>query len=378
MAKSAEQLAIEKYLTAGKKFTDGGAAQYAEGEELDYQNLGELDRLGFSSYEDIQTDSRYDDNEMEALRQLEEQSRDGYSARDKADLARIQSGANTANRGRQGAIQAEMDNRGLNGSGLDFVLKQQAAQDAAEQEALQALEVNAQAQNRKQDAAARLGSLSSQMKGQDFSQQAQKAAAADNINRFNTQNSISRQTQNNSGQNQANQQNWQRGNQVADNNVNANYNHRKDSMGVEQDAATTQYNYANDMYNRDQAKKAAAARKKSGIGSAIGGLAGAAIGTYVAPGVGTAAGASVGSSLGGAMFAHGGKVPGPEVVDGDDYANDVIPALLSAGEIVVPKSHARSPEKAAQFVARVQGNDSEEDLIGSLLSALSSMHVRKK
>ncbi|RYG59007.1 hypothetical protein EON64_20695, partial [archaeon] len=170
MAKSAEQLAIEKYLAAGKKFTDGGAAHYSEGDELDYQNLGELDRLGPSSYEGIQTDSRYDDNEMEALRQLEEQSIDGYSAQDKADLARIQSGANTANRGRQGAIQAEMDNRGLNGSGLDFVLKQQAAQDAAEQEALQALEVNAQAQNRKQDAAARLGSLSSQMKGQDFSQ----------------------------------------------------------------------------------------------------------------------------------------------------------------------------------------------------------------
>lgn len=375
---SAEERAVIDYKNAGNGFLEGGAAQYQKGDELDYQNLGELDRLGSSAYSGITTDSRYDDNEMEALRQLEEQSRDGYSAQDKADLARITSGANTANRGRQGAIQQEMDNRGLSGSGMDFALKQQAAQDAAEQEALQALEVNAQSQNRKQDAASRLGSLSSQMKGQDFAQDAQKAQAADNINRFNTQNSVSRQTQNNQGQNQANNQNWQRGNQVADNNVNAAYGFRKDSMGVKQDAATTDYNYANDLYNRKAAEKAAAAKKKSGMGAAIGGLAGTAAGAYFGGPAGAAAGASAGSSLGGAMFAHGGKVEGPEVTHGDDEMNDIVQAMLSPGEIVIPKSHAGNPHDAAKFVASVQGEDQEDDLIGSLLTALSNMHTRRK
>lgn len=375
---SAEERALIDYKNAGNGFLEGGAATYSKGDDLAYEDLSELDRLGPSNYGNIQTDSRYDDNEMEALRQLEEQSRDGYSAQDKADLARITSGANTANRGRQGAIQAEMDNRGLNGSGLDFVMKQQAAQDAAEHEALAALEVNAQSQNRKQEAASRLGNLSSQLKGQDFAQQAQKAAAADNINRFNTQNSVSRQIQNNQGQNQANQTNWQRTNQVADNNVNADYGFRKDTLGVKQDAATKDYDYATDLYNRQQAEKSAKAKKKAGMGAAIGGVAGTAAGAYFGGPAGAAAGASAGSALGGAMFAHGGKVPGPEVVEGDDYANDVIPALLSAGEIVVPKSHASNPHDAAKFVANVQGAEGEEDLIGSLLSALSSMHGRKK
>ncbi|RYF47987.1 MAG: hypothetical protein EOO38_11060, partial [Cytophagaceae bacterium] len=186
---SAEQRAVIDYKNAGNGFLEGGAAEYATGDELEYQQLAELERLGPSAYSNISTDSRYDENEMEALRQLEEQSRDGYSAQDKADLARITSGANTANRGRQGAIQQQMESRGLVGSGMEFALKQQAAQDAAEMEALSGLEKNAQMQDRKQNATMQLGNMSSQLQQRDFGQAAQKASAADDIARFNTQNS---------------------------------------------------------------------------------------------------------------------------------------------------------------------------------------------
>jgi hypothetical protein len=373
---SAEERAVIDYQNAGQDFIDGGAAEYQKGDDLAFQDLGELDRLGPSGYNDIVTDSRYTDNEMEALRQLEEQSKEGLTARDRADMAKVEQDANRANRGRQGAIQQQMESRGLVGSGMEFALKQQAAQDAAEMEALSGLEKNAQMQDRKQNATMQLGNMSSQLQQRDFGQAAQKASAADDIARFNTQNSNTRQQYNTEGANSSNQQNWNRGNQVADNNTNANYQYRKDSLGVNQDNATTSYNYANDMYNRKAAEKAAAAKKKSGMGAAIGGIAGAAIGTYFAPGVGTAAGASAGSALGGSMFAHGGKVEGPEVVDGDDFANDIIPVQVSAGEIVIPKSHAKDPMKAAKFVAEQNGE--ELDSIGLLLEAMASLNKGKK
>lgn len=52
----------------------------------------------------------------------------------------------------------------------------------------------------------------------------------------------------------------------------------------------------------------------------------------------------------------GGKIPGKAKVKGDSLKNDTIPALLSAGEIVLPRhvtTHKDAPKKAAEFVAAV-------------------------
>lgn len=356
MAKSAEQLALEEYLKAGKDFTAGGAAQYQEGADLDYTQLGDLDQLGPSAYNGIQTDSRYKDNEMEALRQLEEQSKDGYSARDKADLARIEGAANRANKGRQGAVKQNLAARGIGGGGLEVVMAQQAAQDAAEQEALASLEKNAQMQDRKQQATSQLGQLSSQLQSRDYNQQAQAAQANDAISRFNTQNANNVQTQNNQGINQTNQTNYNRANEVADNNVNAGYTYRKDALGVQQGGAKVQYDAASAA--REAAEQRARDRKakSKGVTGAVMGAVGAGAGAFFGGPAGASAGYAVGNGLGQA-FAHGGRVEGPELSPFDDPANDIIPATLSAGEVVLPKSVARDPQAAAQFVAKQNSMD---------------------
>lgn len=49
----------------------------------------------------------------------------------------------------------------------------------------------------------------------------------------------------------------------------------------------------------------------------------------------------------------GGKVPGKAKVAGDSRQNDTVTAKLSPGEIVVPRSHAQDPEKAAAFARAV-------------------------
>jgi hypothetical protein len=54
--------------------------------------------------------------------------------------------------------------------------------------------------------------------------------------------------------------------------------------------------------------------------------------------------------LSGTIFAGGGQVPGTPEVDGDTEKNDKVHALLSPGEVVLPRSVAKNPRKAASFV----------------------------
>jgi hypothetical protein len=56
------------------------------------------------------------------------------------------------------------------------------------------------------------------------------------------------------------------------------------------------------------------------------------------------------------MASDGGAVPGAPKVFGDDSRNDTVPAMLSPGEIVIPRSHATSPEAAADFVRALQAS----------------------
>lgn len=59
--------------------------------------------------------------------------------------------------------------------------------------------------------------------------------------------------------------------------------------------------------------------------------------------------------------AHGGIIGGEANVEGDSPENDTVPARLSPGEIVVPRSAAKSPDKAKAFIdALMKGNQDDE------------------
>ena len=65
-------------------------------------------------------------------------------------------------------------------------------------------------------------------------------------------------------------------------------------------------------------------------------------------------------AVGAAAMAKGGKVPGKPEVDGDSYANDKVPAMLSPGEIVVPRSKAKDPDKAKEFIDHIMEGKEED------------------
>jgi len=66
-------------------------------------------------------------------------------------------------------------------------------------------------------------------------------------------------------------------------------------------------------------------------------------------------------ALAGKFFAEGGVVPGEAEVPGDSYSNDKVPAMLSPGEIVIPRSKADDPDKAKEFVDKIMTEEADMD-----------------
>jgi hypothetical protein len=56
----------------------------------------------------------------------------------------------------------------------------------------------------------------------------------------------------------------------------------------------------------------------------------------------------------------GGGVPGQAKVQGDSPKNDTVPAELSPGEVVLPRSISHNPDAAAAFVQHLLGNKKKD------------------
>lgn len=351
----AQKKAYNDYMKSLEDYKDGGAPEYQQGEDLKYQDLNpdDLASLGQSDMAKITTNPRYKDAQLEALRSIEERSKNGMTAQDEADMYKLHRNVSTENRGRMGAIQNNMAARGMSGSGMDAMMQLQASQDATDREALAAMEKAGQIQNNKMNASESLGRMGGQMRSQDFGEQTARAQAADSIARFNAATRNQALSQNNQGRNDAAQSNWARGNQTSDNNVSGAYDNRKTNLSASQSAAQFGYNAATEDENARRIREAERYRRKNAwkgmLGAVIGGGA-AAYGSGGNPQA-TAAGTQVGMAAGNASYAYGGdvhskwgnhNVPYPGE---DNPANDVVKANLTPGEHVVPVS-AMSSEAA--------------------------------
>lgn len=334
------------YMQAIKDFEKNGNSQYGW--------LGDLEngpQLSDSEMGKVNVDPRYSHYEMQALQDLEQQSKDGLSLRDQADLAQLEGQVNRQNAGRQGAIQQNMAARGMGGSGMELVAQMQASQDATERQALASMEKAAMAQEGRRGATAMLGQQAGQMSARDFQQQAQKAAAQDAINRFNVAN-----------QQQIAQYNHQGRQGITNNNTQQNNQFKQNVMSAKQGGAQIQYNKGVEANN----SAAMAGQARKGQNAAIGSALGTAAGAYYGGPAGATAGGAAGGALGN-MFNQGGVVPGKANVPGDHPANDTVPAMLSPGEVVIPRTAVQEATK-----------DHGSDAIDSLLKAMTSMQKKGK
>jgi hypothetical protein len=136
-------------------------------------------------------------------------------------------------------------------------------------------------------------------------------------------------------------------------------------LNAAQQGLTGQILGANNSQNEINANTAS--KNASAVGGLLGGVGGAAVAGAGGMGkigavLGLADGGEVGpSSHVGKYFQEheaqsyksGGHVGGETRVEGDSPKNDTVPAMLSPGEIVVPRSAAQDPKKAAAFAAAV-------------------------
>lgn len=108
-----------------------------------------------------------------------------------------------------------------------------------------------------------------------------------------------------------------------------------------------------------------------------GGGSGGAEGGAEAAGGGSSL-AKTGMSL--AMMSQGGRVPGAPQVMGDSPANDTVPAKLSPGEIVIPRSHATDSKRAKEFIDHLMKSQGkgQDASYAKVLEAHRKLHERVK
>lgn len=183
--------------------------------------LEQLIQLGPSAMEGVSTDPRLAMYQQQALGELADiAAQGGLTDADRAgmELARRQAAneaqaksqqilLNEAQRGREGAMGRSLAAQLIN------------AQSAADRLSEEDLKIQQMALDRALQSQNMLGQMAGQVRGQEFGEQSDIARAEDVINQFNTQNSIATQQRNVASQNQAQQQNLQERQRIADANV---------------------------------------------------------------------------------------------------------------------------------------------------------------
>jgi hypothetical protein len=238
-----------------------------------------------SAMEGVSTDPRLKTQQMSALEQLAGIAETGMSPADQAAFELARRNSAQEEQARQGQILQEMQARGQGGSGMELISRLKSNQSAADrlQEA-QLQQAQAQQQARMQ-ALGQVGNLSSQVREQDFGEQARIAQATDMINQFNAQNQQGVQSRNVGSKNQAQMANLQNQQNILNQNVGLRNQQQQFNKGLSQQQFQNEITKqglksgANTQLGSNYAQSAANAAAMEGqlIGAAIG--AGATVAT---------------------------------------------------------------------------------------------------
>jgi hypothetical protein len=349
----------------------------------------------------VQGNQQAQQAQLQALQILQQTGQTGMTPQSQAALAQIRQQVAADTNSKQQAIQQQFAAQGQGGSGAQLIGELQNAQSGANQESTAGNQVAAMAAQNALQAIGQAGTLGGQIQGQQFGEQAQKAQAQDIINQFNTANQLGVQQQNVGASNQAQAQNL--ANQQALANANTQQANQEllrqnqaqnqeylESLGAAQTINQGAQGYAGTMTGLGSQAAQSASAPYTAIGSGLG-----AVGSYMnsnsnSPSNGGGSNNSVsnnyyannegsvlpGSPLnapiapsqnqsafarggiiakynegGDAMdyqggkttdYRQGGPVPGRAPVKGDSPKNDIVKAMLSPGEMVVPRTLAKT------------------------------------
>jgi hypothetical protein len=294
----------------GRLFS-GGARKKAE--ELSNQAFAEIDALGLppneamplllekfksagmytpeleqginhevSKVAGIKEDPMLKDAQMRALETLQKTGRGGLSASDRAAFNKLRQDTQRDAEAKRQQIIQNMQARGQAGGGAELAASLLSSQAAADEQSAGGDRLASAASERALQAIMGAGDLGGRVRGQDLDFNKTTAAAQDEMERFNIQNAINRQSRNVGSKNQAQQSNLAQQQAIMDANA---------QMANQEQARQSQARqaYYQDLANRanmrgqarlgqaniQSGKAAQTAQTFAGIGSGVGAAAGA-------------------------------------------------------------------------------------------------------
>lgn len=332
---------------------------------------------GSNAYDNANVDPATREAEMSALSQMQDVSDSGgMTGEMKAQLSAALNTANTNTQGERGSILDSLAQRGVSNSLMGPAAQMAAAGQDAQTANLAATQSAGQAEQNALTAMSQSGTLAGNIHNQDYTEQANKAAAQNAINQWNAQNTTANNQFNATNQQAANTYNTQNAQTIGNANTqNANARTQYNSVTAPQTAYqdAMQKAEAQAGIGSQQASQATGqGQQNAGIMGVLTGLGastlfggnqvgtggsssgsgggGGAGGMFSSLGSGSGASGGAADAEAGMAAAHGAIVPGHAQVSGDSPRNDTVPARLSPGEVVIPRSQAQSPELAKQFV----------------------------
>jgi len=353
-----------------------------------------------SEYNNISLDPTTRAAQMSALQSyMDIANSGGLDAESKLAIQQAIDAANNQSRGDQGAIMNAAQAMGQGGG--DFALTQRAiaSQGASNNAANQGMQAAAMAEANREAALNAMANIGGGINAADYNQAAAKAASQNTINATNTGARNAANTGNVANQiqtgefNVGNAQNVNAANTAAGQNkvyYNAGLPQQKFNnelakasgvAGVSNNQATAAQNAtnANNAFTGSLLGTAGTVAATALGGPAAGVMANQTlkpkpvmVSNNASAGVNAAHGGYMCYADGGVTHDHGicmklgGHVGGEAEVPGDSEQNDTIPAMLSPGELVIPRSVPKDGRHMEEFArnAPVHGTDKKVDLTG--------------
>lgn len=335
----------------------------------------EASLVEYNAFDNTSPNAQARGAQMSALQGLQDQ----VSAGGLTDVARsrIQSTLDEVNNNERGQQEAIMDNahkRGVSGSGLELANRLMSQQSAASNAGRQGIDIAAMAEQAKMDALKSAAQLGGQIETNDFSQQAQKAQAQNTINQFNATNQQQVTMANIAAQNAAQMANLKEKQRVSDENTAMENTNRLRNSDLIQTNFENKMDkakaVAGGLGSLGRAAQTASNTKTAATGELIGGLSDA--GTTYFSEQEKARKEAKSTAPQSFYMAKGGEVPGEALYPGDDIRNDQVPAMLSPGEVVIPRSETSDYDKFMGEMPRSE-NKPTPDAVRLVLEALSGM-----
>lgn len=318
-----------------------------------------------------QTGTGAQDTAIEGL--LGAASEGGLNPVEQAKISDILRQLSSAEKGANDAVVQRQAERGALTGGETMAAQLQNNQNAAVNANQAGMNTAAEGYNAMLQELTSAGQLGGNLQGQQNEQANTVAASVDAINKFNAAQQQQQENFNVGNKNAAQEENTRIGQSIEAANV-GNANEHAEKMA----------NIPQTIYQDEMSKAGAEAgvnTNKANLETAQGGqnaaLIGGLLGTAGEVGTGLTQ-KPVKAAHGGEIenYLSGGKVDGQASVPGDSPANDTVPAMLSPGEVVLPRTVAQNPEPdvVMSFLNRMRKPKSHHpDDVASVLDAMGKM-----